>query len=428
MDSIFTKSPALGTLTMLNVYEFYEQPRLFSLENEVGSYFVAYWLEETELYEGWLIIPISRLRLNRFENREIDIRDLLLKQEQPNCFKLDVIYDTYVEKWTSLTKSDLEKYKLPREGLFISEVTPAGLRASNESQMIIATHEVRISKTVKDSNPRLDQVTKLFDNFSSLYKSFLDSINIKSGGIEPISARPGSFILSFSAEHMNDFNKVFGELVAKMHRREEIHSYMQSKEIDIRAFVALLNSILQESSNFEVKDNSTQETVVHIRKADAAFYLPQLTRVASQYITSYQVPQANDLNKIFLLVKLSWEGEEITPLNLKTEQRHVAYYKHAARLLGLFEANGTMTAVGQQVAEASDEKRLSILAKCFEASYCGWAWILWSQAENLMGVNPETAAEFLRENCPSLSENTATRRSSTLRKWCEEFQNNYPHW
>jgi len=413
---------------MLNVYEFYEQPRLFSLENEVGSCFVAYWLEETESYEGWLIIPISRLRLNRFENRDIDIRDLLLKQEQPNFFKLDVIFDTYVEKWASLTKSDLEKYKLPREGLFISEVTPAGLRASNESQMIIATHEVRISKTVKDSSPRLDQVTKIFDNLSSLYKSFLDSINIKSGGIEPISARPGSFILSFSAEHMNEFNEVFGELVTKMHRREEIHSFMQKKEIDIRAFVALLNSVLQESSNFEVKDNTTQETVIRISKADAAFYLPQLTRVASQYITSYQVPQANDINKIFLLVKLSWEGKEITPANLNTEQRHVAYYKHATRLLGLFESNGTMTAVGQQVAEASDERRLTILAKCFEASYCGWAWVLWSHAENLMGVNPETAADFLRENCPSLSENTAIRRSSTLRKWCEEFQKNYPKW
>ncbi|MGL9598162.1 DUF7226 domain-containing protein, partial [Escherichia coli] len=265
-------------------------------------------------------------------------------------------------------------------------------------------------------------------NFSSLYKSFLDTINIKSGGIEPISARPGSFILSFSAEHMNEFNGVFGELVARMHRREDIHSFMQRKEIDIRAFVSLLNSILQESSNFEVKDNANQETVIRINKTDAAFYLPQLTRIASQYVTSYQVPQANDINKIFLLVKLAWEGKEITPMSLHTEQRHVAYYKHASRLLGLFEANGTMTAVGQQVAEAKDDRKLSILAKCFEASYCGWAWILWSQAENLMEVKPETAQAFLKENCPSLSENTAMRRSSTLRKWCEEFQKSYPNW
>lgn len=428
MDIIFTKSPALGTLTMLNVYEFYEQPRLFSLENEVGSCFVAYWLEETNTHEGWLIIPISRLRLNRLENRDIDIRDLLVKQEQFSFFKLDIDFDSYNENWTSLSKVDLDKYKLPREGLFVTEVTPASLRASNESQMVIATHEVRIEKTVDGTSPKLDQVTKLFDNFSSLYRSFLDTINIKSGGIEPIAARPGSFILSFSAEHIDSFSKVFAQLVDKMHKREEIHSFMQEKQIDIRAFTALLNSILQESSNFELKDNATQETVARIRKTDAAFYLPQLTRIASQYLTSYQVPQANDIEKLLLLVRLSWEGKEITPLSIKTAQRHVAYYKHATRLLGLFETNGTMTALGQQVAEASEERKLSILAKCFEASYCGWAWILWSGAENLKGINPETANDFLKASCPSLSPNTALRRASTLRKWCEEFKSNYPEW
>ncbi|WP_338322827.1 DUF6575 domain-containing protein, partial [Pantoea agglomerans] len=154
MDNIFTRSPALGTLSMVNVYEFYEQPRLFSLENEVGSYFVAYWLEETDVHEGWLIIPISRLRLNRLENREIDINDLITKQEQNNCFKLDISFDDFSEIWSSLKKTDLENYKLPRKKLFISEVTPAGLRASNESEMVIATHEVRLAKTVDGHSPR----------------------------------------------------------------------------------------------------------------------------------------------------------------------------------------------------------------------------------------------------------------------------------
>lgn len=428
MDNIFTRSPALGTLSMLNVYEFYEQPRLFSLENEVGSYFVAYWLEETDVHEGWLIIPISRLRLNRLENREIDINDLITKQEQNNCFKLDISFDDFSEIWSSLKKTDLENYKLPRKNLFISEVTPAGLRASNESEMVIATHEVRLAKTVDGHSPRLDQITKLFDSFSTLYKSFLDTINIKSGGIEPIAARPGSFILSFSAEHIDDFNEVFIDLVNKMHQRQDILSFMREKQVDIRAFSTLLNNILQESSNFELKDNATQETVLVIRKTDAVFYLPQLTRVASQYLTSYQVPQANDIKKILLLVKLTWEGKEITPLSIRAHQRHVAYYKQAARLLGLFEANGTMTAVGQQVAEASDDRKLSILAKSFEASYCGWAWILWSGAKDLTEVNPETANDFLKFNCPSLSPNTARRRSSTLKMWCEEFKKNYPNW
>lgn len=428
MDNLFSSNSVLGTLRMLNVYEYYERPRLFSVENEIGSHFVVYWIEETEDHEGWLVIPISRQRLNRFENREIDIRNLLLKQEQKSFFKLDVILENFSENWYAKSKADLNEFILPREGLYITEVTPASLRASNESEMSLATHEVRISKTSEKSSPKLDQVTNIFDNLSALYRGFLDSMNIKGGGIEPIAARPGSFILSFSAEHMNAFGKQFGELSKLIGARGEIIPFLAANQIDMRSFSSLLSSILQSSSNFELNESFSQEKLISIRKSDAEFYLPQLVKVASQHLTSYQVPQANNIRKLILFVELSWAGREITPVSLNTAQRHVAYYRHACKLLGLFEGNGAMTAIGQQIAEADDARKLTILAKCFEGSYCGWAWILWSGADNLLGVNPETADEFLKSNCPTLSENTSFRRASTLRKWCEVFQANYPQW
>lgn len=431
MNDVFIKNIAFGTLRMLNIYEFYEVPRLFSVENEVGSTFVVYWIGENDVSDSWILIPISKLRLNRLENKYIDIRELLVNQEQKFFFEVSVHFDNESEaEWRSLSKSDIDTILLPKSGLYISEVTPAGLQASNSSEMLLATHEIRVSKTSEASNknPKLDQVSRIFENFGTLYKSFLDSINVKSGGIEPISARPGSFILSFQASHLKEFEQAFRTLSDMMVRRLDVKGYMRENQIDIRSFTTLLASVLDTSTNFELKDNASDENILTIRKTDAAYYLPYLNKSAVQYITSYQVPQANDFDKLFSLVEMTWKGIEVNALNLKVDPRHVAYYKHAARVLGFFETNGSMTAVGQQLAESGDERRFKIAARCFESSYCGWAWIVWAGVENLRELDPKSAQLFLQENCPSLSPKTAIRRASTLTNWCEKLQDYYSEW
>ncbi len=431
MDNIFLKNAALGTLNILNVYEFYEIPRLFSVENEVGSTFIVYWIGDCEYSEKWYLIPISRLRLNRFENKDIDIHDALVNQEQQFFFEVEIPFDGLkTETWKSIPKLDIGKINLPKKGLFISEVTPIGWQSSNASELNFATHEIRISKTSEkiSKTPKLEHVTRLFENFGTLYKSFLDTMNIASNGIEPISARPGSFILSFQAEHLYQFESKFKILNEMISKRIDIVNYMKQNQIDIRSFTALLGSVFETSTNFELKDNATDSNIFVIRKSDAAFYLPSLTKSAVQYLSSYQVPQANDLEKIFKLADLTWQGLEVNAASLKVDPRHVAYYRHAAKTLGFFESNGSMTAIGQQLAESGRDKKLKITAKCFESSYCGWAWITWAGVQDLRGLESGTASVFLKENCPNLSATTSKRRASTLSTWCDELQEHYSEW
>lgn len=42
MSNIFLPKTMLGTLLYKRVYEFFEEPRFFSVENEVGSLYVVY--------------------------------------------------------------------------------------------------------------------------------------------------------------------------------------------------------------------------------------------------------------------------------------------------------------------------------------------------------------------------------------------------
>ncbi|USR62776.1 hypothetical protein NFJ01_10575 [Lelliottia amnigena] len=427
MNNIFLSHQMLGKLRLVNIYEYYQVPRLFSVENEVGSFYAIYWIGDDHNYDNWFVIPISKLRLNRLENRNIDIRDLLVNQEQGNFFCVRKPYDDGMECVVEiLEKSAIEGIILPKSGVFISEVTPAGLKASNASELLTATHEIRVSKTNEKSSktPSLEHVTRVFDSFGTIYKSFLDAVNLH-GAIEPIGARPGSFILSFQAEHLAEFENQLIFLNKLIILRKDLKDFLKESSIDIRGLATLMSSVIETSTTFELKNNATAEIIITIRKTDAAFYLADINKASITHLTSYQIPQANDLEKLFLLVEMIWQGKEVNSLTLKVKQRHVAYYKHAAKILGFFESNGAITALGQQLAEADIKKRLGITIRCFESSYCGWAWVVWSNVKNITDVNSNTAELFLRETCSNLSESTAKRRASCLSTWLDELKDSY---
>jgi len=188
---------------------------------------------------------------------------------------------------------------------------------------------------------------------------------------------------------------------------------------------ALFENIIETSSSFELKSNSTDELVLIVRKHDAEFYSSKLIKMAVEMVGGYQVPQANIIDQVFKIVELKWHDKHLNLLSTGLDDRHILYYIHAAKILGFLNSNNSVTALGQQVAESDHEKRLRIAARSFESSHCGWAWITWSQAKNLSGLDPNTAEAFLLEQCLSLSVKTMKRRASTLRKWVEALKPAY---
>lgn len=82
MSNIFLPKTMLGTLLYKRVYEFFEEPRFFSVENEVGSLYVVYWISEDENSDSWFIIPVSPTKLELIERKRIDIHSALTALEQ----------------------------------------------------------------------------------------------------------------------------------------------------------------------------------------------------------------------------------------------------------------------------------------------------------------------------------------------------------
>lgn len=427
MSNIFLSDTPLGTLYIKNVYEFFEGPKLFSVTNEVDSLFVVYWIGDEDEFDKWIILPISKGRLEHLERKRIDINSLLLFQEQKTCFQINLPYDVGMAPVFVKLGTDefVKSIKFPRVGLYISSVMPMLPTGKLGSCIEFSTHEIHVEKTVSSTEPLvLKGVSKLFECFNDLYSSMMKTLDEKDV-MRPVSARPGSFILSFQADKMQQIEPLFKELNAIILARGDIVSFITRSKFDVQMLSALFENIVETSSSFELKSNSTDELVLVIKKTDAEYYRNALSKMSAQVVGSYQVPQANLINQVFKIVELKWQDKHLNIVSTGLDERHILYYIHAAKILGFLNSNNSVSALGQQIAESNHDKRLRIAARSFESSHCGWAWITWSQAKNLSELDPSTAEAFLLDKCLSLSAKTIKRRASTLKQWAEALKPSY---
>lgn len=427
MSNIFLKDTRLGTLYIKNVYEFFEGPKLFSVVNEVDSLYIVYWIGDEDDFDKWIILPISKNRLEHLERKRLDINSMLSYQEQKSCFQINLPYDESLEPvFINLSTDDMKQsIKLPKAGLYISSVTPMLATGKLGDCVEFSTHEIHVEKTSASTEPLvLKGVSKLFECFNDLYSSILNSFDEKDV-MRPVSGRPGSFVLSFQAEKMQQIEPLLKELNALILARGNLVDFIEIKRIDVQMLSALFESVIETSSSFELKSNATEELVLVVRKTDAEYYNDTLAKLSAQVVGGYQVPQANLIEQVFKIVELKWQDKHLNRISTGLDERHINYYIHAAKILGFIKNNGSVSALGQQLAESEPEKRLRIAARSFESSHCGWAWIMWSQVNNLSELDPVTAETFLLEKCLSLSAKTIKRRASTLRQWCDALKPAY---
>jgi hypothetical protein len=140
----------------------------------------------------------------------------------------------------------------------------------------------------------------------------------------------------------------------------------------------------------------------------------------SRRLTTKEIPQANDLDKIFAVVDCAGNGEVVTMAAIAvTTERQVQYYKAAARLLSLISTpSGDLTRAGWLVYVANGDDKYRRLCAAFEASPCGQAWIEWAQKSKLNEIPPNSAQPFLAERS-ELTGDTIGRRASTLNVWLD---------
>lgn len=118
--------PNLGTLRMLEVFEYYDQPLLFSCENKSGQIFIALSIDELNNGFRWFYLPVSRSRYDSIRQGIISLKNAFLQAEEGWVW--DVHENTETSSYfvsqlltSKLTEDDLpadnESLKLPSRSL-----------------------------------------------------------------------------------------------------------------------------------------------------------------------------------------------------------------------------------------------------------------------------------------------------------------------
>ncbi len=261
-----------------------------------------------------------------------------------------------------------------------------------------------------------------------IQQSWVELMNTFTGGglsFVPTDVSMGSFVIQL--ELQRDDND-FSDVVEALH---ELHALSSSSEpgvvLDDRSapaakrwhgLVGLLTALADAGASLQVTTTGTgAETVATIEFAPPKRkVLAELQREASAMIPSENVPQADDLERVFRFVDLVAKGKYPTPEDLDVVPRQVNYYRRAAEIL-FYLRDRELTPVGGILTRLAGPARWHSVIANFSVTDVASAWITWNKKTSLANVDPDSAEAFLLARATGLSVKTIKRRAQTLRAW-----------
>ena len=134
MDDLLNIS-TLGRLEILETFEYYDQPVLFSCKNAVGHLYLVVAADENEQNETWLYAGVSEERLNLIRSGAIDLHDAFADPEDGYVLQAIVPYDNQTGIQTDFIPPDQvpeDMFPVPGERLDLKTDTLPVLSNSKE--------------------------------------------------------------------------------------------------------------------------------------------------------------------------------------------------------------------------------------------------------------------------------------------------------
>lgn len=106
-------STGLGRLDVFEVYEFYDQPVLLSLQSTTGALYLAVLAETADSYDGWLCVATSMRRLQAVRSGGVDLRTAFTKPEDDRAFLFHAPHDDKPPEFRSVSPAEIPSGWLP---------------------------------------------------------------------------------------------------------------------------------------------------------------------------------------------------------------------------------------------------------------------------------------------------------------------------
>ena len=124
MNTYLPQSTVLGKLEFFEVYEYYDQPCLFSCKNLSGQIFISVWVDTKEIGDVWLYAPISSIKFRSLRSKEIDLRSIFTDSEDAFVYEILTKFDNLDESIvTVIACNEITEDYLPDPNQFIQART-----------------------------------------------------------------------------------------------------------------------------------------------------------------------------------------------------------------------------------------------------------------------------------------------------------------
>ncbi len=86
---LFLPARSFEDLTTVEVFDYYDGPRFFSVRDSAGQLFLVYWIDEKEFHSTWLYVRISSERYTALKRGHISVSLALSEPEDGTAYVVD---------------------------------------------------------------------------------------------------------------------------------------------------------------------------------------------------------------------------------------------------------------------------------------------------------------------------------------------------
>ena len=133
------KLTLLGQIEIIEVYDFYDKPVLFSCKNKSGLIFIVLCIDSSDSSEIWLYAPISSSRFQSVIKGEVELRHIFTDTEDAFVYQVEIPYEDGINVIAkNVGCNEIPNEYLPELGQFIhSEYHPIEVVSTQKRREII---------------------------------------------------------------------------------------------------------------------------------------------------------------------------------------------------------------------------------------------------------------------------------------------------
>jgi hypothetical protein len=120
-NRLLPEGTLLGRLDVLEVYDYYDGPRLFLCRNSAGLRYLGLWQGKTGENNKWLYLPLSLVRLEALKNREIDLKSAFVDSEDGIVFEVLIASPDFIANIRTIRSTELSDDILPVASEYLSD-------------------------------------------------------------------------------------------------------------------------------------------------------------------------------------------------------------------------------------------------------------------------------------------------------------------